>query len=134
MTRSQALTAVVLIHLAINLVHGRAHTGALVPLSAAQGLFVYIVILAGPFVGLGAWWWRPRLGGWIVAGCMGGALLFGLVNHFILDGADHVARVAADWRALFGITAALLLASEAAGVFVGLWSAVQPARMQERTS
>ena len=40
MTRGQALTAVVLAHLAINIAHGRAHAGAQVPLSVAGALFV----------------------------------------------------------------------------------------------
>ena len=123
MTRGQALTAVVLIHLAINIVHGRAHTGADVPLPLAGTLFVFIVILAGPIVGLVLSRWRPRAGGWVVAACMAGALAFGLVNHFIIDGTDHVARVAAEWRSLFGVTAALLVIVEAVGVIVGIRSA-----------
>lgn len=123
MGRGQALSAVVLIHLAINIMHGRAHAGAQVPLSAAGMLFVYIVILAGPLVGLGVWRWQPQPGGWIVAACMAGALLFGLINHFIIDGADHVAHVAAEWRSLFGVTAGLLVACEALGVAIGVWSA-----------
>ena len=68
MGRGQALTAVVLIHFAINVVHGRAHEGAQVPLSSAGTLFVYLVILAGPLAGLGVWRWRPRLG---TVGCAG---------------------------------------------------------------
>jgi len=123
MGRGQALSAVVLIHLAINIMHGRAHAGAQVPLSAAGMLFVYIVILAGPLVGLGVWRWQPQPGGWIVAACMAGALFFGLINHFIIDGADHVAHVAAEWRSLFGVTAGLLVACEALGVAIGVWSA-----------
>jgi hypothetical protein len=122
MGRGQALTAVVLVHFAINIVHGRAHTGARVPLSSAAALFVYLVILAGPLAGLGVWRWRPQLGGRIVAACMGGALLFGLINHFIIDGSDHVAHVAAEWRPLFGVTAGLLIVCEAAGVAIGIWS------------
>ena len=115
MTRGQALAAVVLVHLAINIAHGRAHTGAQVPLPLAGALFVYIVILAGPLVGLAVSRWRPRAGAWIVAASMGGALVFGLINHFIIDGPDHVAHVAAEWRPLFGVTAALLVVCEAAG-------------------
>jgi hypothetical protein len=123
MGRGQALIAVVLVHLAINILHGRAHEGAQVPLSSAGALFVYIVILAGPLVGLGLWRWRRQLGGWLVVACMSGALLFGLINHFIIDGSDHVARVAAEWQSLFGVTAGLLVACEIAGVAIGVWSA-----------
>lgn len=119
------LTAVVLMHLAIAIVHGRAHTGAQVPLPLAGTLFVYIVILAGPLVGLGVSRWRPRAGAWIVAACMSGALVFGLVNHFILDGLDHVEHVVPEWRSLFGVTATLLAISEAVGAAIGVWSATR---------
>ena len=122
MKKGQALAAVVLTHLAISFVHGRAHEGAQVPLPFASTLFVYIVILAGPLVGLGLSRWRPRTGAWVVALTMAGALVFGLVNHFLIDGSDHVANVAAEWRSLFGATAVLLLLSEAAGVAIGVWA------------
>jgi hypothetical protein len=120
MTRGQVLGAVVLIHLAVSIVHGQAHTGAQVPLSAAASLFVYIVILAGPLAGLAVFRWRPRAGASMVAASMAGALIFGLINHFIVDGSDHVAHVAAGWRAQFTVTAALLAVSEAAGFLVGV--------------
>ena len=118
-----ALAAVVLLHLAISILHGRAHSGAQVPLSPAAALFVYIVVLAGPLIGLAVWPWKPIAGGWIVAASLGGALVFGLINHFIIAGPDHVSHVAAEWRALFGVTAALLLATEAAGAAIGVWCA-----------
>ena len=128
MTKGQALTAVVLTHLAINIAHGRAHEGAQVPLSVAAALFVYLVILAGPLVGLVLSVWRPVAGAWIVAATMAGALVFGLVNHFIIAGPDHVAHVAAEWRTMFGATAALLVASEAVGAATAVWFAVRHVR------
>jgi hypothetical protein len=123
-----ALAGVVLVHLAVNVLHGRAHTGAQVPLSLAAALFVYIVILAGPLLGLAVSAWRPIAGAWIVAASLGGALVFGLINHFIIPGPDYVSHVAAEWRTLFGVTAALLLATEAAGAAIGVWSAMRRGR------
>jgi len=123
-----ALAAVVLLHLAINVLHGRAHSGAQVPLSHAAALFVYVVILAGPLLGLAVSRWRPIAGAWIVAASLGGALVFGLINHFIVAGPDHVGHVAAEWRTLFGVTAALLLATEGAGAAIGVWCATGRAR------
>jgi hypothetical protein len=120
MTRGQALTAIVLIHLAISIVHGQAHAAAQVPLSGAATSFVYLVILAGPLLGLAIYRGRPRAGASIVAASMAGALIFGLINHFILDGSDQVGHVAAAWRMQFGITAVLLVISEAAGFLVGV--------------
>jgi hypothetical protein len=126
-----SLAAVVLVHLAITIVHGQAHAGAHVPLSPAAAAFVYIVILAGPLVGLALLRWRADAGSWIVVASLGGALVFGLVNHFIIPGADRVDHVAAEWRALFSATAVLLLATETAGVVIGAWSAL---RVVRRTS
>jgi hypothetical protein len=124
----RALAAIVLLHLAISVLHGRAHSGAQVPLSAAATLFVYIVILTGPLAGLAVSRWRPIAGGWIVAASLAGALVFGLINHFIIAGPDHIHHVAEEWRTLFGVTAALLLATEAAGAAIGVWYAVRRVR------
>jgi hypothetical protein len=123
-----ALAAVVLVHLAISVVHGRAHSGAQVPLSPAGTLFVFIVVLAGPLLGLAVWPWKPIAGEWIVAASLGGSLVFGLINHFIIAGPDHVSHVAAEWRTLFGVTAALLLVTESAGTAIGAWCATRRLR------
>jgi hypothetical protein len=110
------LTATVLAHLVVSMVHGVAHTQANVPLSLAANLFVYIVILAAPLIGLALTWWTPRLGGWLIALSMAGSLVFGLVNHFVLTSPDHVAHVDPQWRSLFATTAVLLAVTEALGV------------------
>jgi hypothetical protein len=123
-----ALIAVVIAHLLISVAHGEAHEGAHVMLSPAMAAFVYIVILAGPLVGLVVSFWRAETGAWIVAAAFAGSLIFGLVNHFIIAGADRIDHVAPEWRMLFGVTAALLLASEAAGAAIGVRSALRSAR------
>jgi MFS family permease len=110
------LTATVLVHLVVSMVHGVAHTQAHVPLSLAANLFVYLVILAGPLVGWALTWRRARLGGWLIALSMAGSLVFGLVNHFVLASPDHVAHVDPQWRPLFATTAVLLAVTEALGV------------------
>jgi hypothetical protein len=114
-------------HLAVSLVHGAAHAGAGVPLTPAGARFVLIVIEIGPLAGLAWARIRPREGGAIVAATMTGALVFGLANHFLIAGADHVSHIAGPWRALFGSTAALLFVTEAAGVVAGLRRAMTPA-------
>lgn len=103
-------------HLGVALVHGAAHSGARIPMSPLANLFVLFVILAGPPAGIALSWRAERPGALLVAGTMAGALLFGVVNHFVLAGADHVAHVAAQWRVLFGTTAALLAVTEMAGL------------------
>ena len=109
------LIAAVLVHLLISAVHGLAHARAQVPLSLAANLFVFIVILAGPLIGVALAWPAERLGAWVIAITMAGSLVFGLVNHFGLPGTDHVAHVDPQWRLLFGMTAALLAITETLG-------------------
>jgi len=109
------LTGLILAHLVISFVHGAAHAQAHVPLSRAANLFVYIVILAGPLVGLALTWPAGRIGSWLIAVTMAGSLVFGLVNHFVLSSPDHVAHVDPQWRVLFATTAVLLAVTELAG-------------------
>jgi hypothetical protein len=109
------LATLVAAHLAISIAHGAAHTGAHVPLSRAASLFVYVVILAGPLVGLALVWPAERLGAWIVALTMTASLGFGVANHFVLNSPDHVSHVDPAWRMMFATTAALLALTEALG-------------------
>ena len=118
------LTTAVLVHLLISVLHGRAHDGGHVGLTPAQSLFVYIVILAGPIVGLGLSFAARRVGGAVVAVTMGASLLFGVINHFIIVSPDHVSQVVPEFRTAFATTAVLLVVSEAAGMVAGLRSAV----------
>jgi hypothetical protein len=124
------LTIVVLLHLAVSIVHGWAHTGAHVPLSRAANLFVFIVILAGPLVGLAVTLRAERIGSWLIAITMAASLVFGAVNHFVFASPDHVAHVAAEWRPLFTTTAVLLALSEALGSAL----AIRVARERRRVS
>jgi hypothetical protein len=110
------LSALVVAHLVISLVHGAAHAQAHVPLSRAANLFVFIVILAGPLIGLGLTWPAERVGGWLVAVTMAGSLVFGVVNHFVIPSPDHVAHVNREWRPMFATTAALLAVTEVLGL------------------
>jgi hypothetical protein len=109
------LILVVLVHLLISMVHGAAHAEAEVPLSRAATLFVYIVILAGPLAGIGLAALSEQVAVWVIAFTLAGSFVFGLLNHFVLAGPDHVAQVALPWRALFAATAVLLAVIELAG-------------------
>ena len=106
------LTAALLVHLVVSIVHGAAHSEAQVPLSRAANFFVFSVILAGPLVGLALASFAERIGSWVIAVTMASALVFGCVNHFVLAGPDHVSQVAERWRPIFTTTAALLAAIE----------------------
>jgi len=114
------LIYVVVAHLVISVVHGIAHTRANVPLSPAASLFVLVVILAGPIIGLATMWASVRAGSWLVAITMVGALVFGVLNHFVFASADHVAHVDPQWQPLFATTAVLLAFTEGLGTVLAL--------------
>jgi hypothetical protein len=119
------LAALVMVHLVVAVIHGVAHSGAHVPLSPAALAFVIVVIQIGPLVGLALTRVQPGGGAAVVAASMAGALLFGVVNHFVLPGPDNVVRVHAEWRALFSSTAVLLALTEAGATVVGVMMAVR---------
>jgi hypothetical protein len=116
---TRVIALVVIVHLAINLAHGAAHTAAGVRLGPIGLAFVFIVIMIGPIAGLVWMRWNRTAGAWTIAAAMAGALLFGFVNHFVLNGADRVDHVMGPSRTMFQITAALLFVSEAAGAWLG---------------
>jgi hypothetical protein len=125
-------TIIVVVHLAVSLVHGAAHSGAAVPLSALQNVFVWVVILAGPLAALWMIWTGRPLGPELLALTMGGSLVFGIVNHFVIESADHVAHITSDaWRLPFQVTAVSLALLEAAGTAVGIrWAALKRASLR----
>jgi hypothetical protein len=124
----KALAAIVAVHFVVSFVHGAAHSGAQVALGPAAMLFVYVVIVAGPLAGLAVAPRWPHTGGAVVALTMAGSLVFGLVNHFIIQGTDHVSHVAPAWRMQFASTAALLVVLEAAGTAIGMRYAIRARR------
>jgi hypothetical protein len=114
------MAAAVLVHLVVSMIHGTAHTGANVPLSPAANLFVIVVILAGPLIGLALSWWTKQYGSVVVALTMAASLVFGVVNHFVVDGPDHVGHIATQWRGVFATTAALLAITELLALGIAL--------------
>lgn len=120
-----AAAVIVVAHLVVSLLHGAAHAGAAVPLSALQNAFVWIVIFAGPLVALWMIGTGRRYGPELLALTMGGSLVFGIVNHFVIESPDHVGHITSQaWRLPFQLSAAGLAVLEAAGTVAGLrWSA-----------
>jgi hypothetical protein len=114
------VTIVVLAHLVVNLLHGRAHTDLGVGLTTWQYVFVLTVILLAPLVALILSWTRyARAGLWLLFASMLGSLIFGFCYHYIIVSNDHVAHLPpGDARGLFRITALLLLITEALGVIL----------------
>ena len=113
-----AVTVVVLSHLAVNLLHGRAHTELGVGLTSWQQFYVVVVILAAPLAALLLLWTKySRAGLWLLLASMLGSLIFGACYHYILVSSDHVAHLPpGEARGLFRATALLLLITEGLGV------------------
>jgi len=111
---------VVLVHTVVVLVHGAAHMRLNIELSPWAQIYVLGIVGIGPITGLiFVRSSRQRTGAAILCVTMIGGLLFGLWNHFIAHGADHVMHLqASPWRLPFQVTAGLLLVSEAAGAVI----------------
>ena len=114
------LVGIVIAHLGISLIHGAAHAQANVPMSPAANLFVFGVILAGPLIGLALALRSRRVGGWVIGITMAASLVFGIVNHFVMASADHVAHVDPRWQPLFAATAVQVAITEALGCAVAI--------------
>jgi glucan phosphoethanolaminetransferase (alkaline phosphatase superfamily) len=112
----------VLAHLAVNLLHGRAHGALGVGLSAWQNIYVIVVILIAPLVAMVLLWTRyARPGLWLLVVSMAGSLVFGAVYHYVFISPDHVSHLPpGDAQGMFRMTALLLILTELFGVVVGL--------------
>ena len=115
-------TIAVLAHLAVNLLHGRAHEALGVGLSAWQNIYVIVVILIAPLVAMVLLWTRyARPGLWLLVVSMAGSLVFGAVYHYVVVSPDHVSHLPpGDAQGMFRMTALLLILTELFGVVVGL--------------
>ena len=121
-------TVVVLMHLVVGLLHGRAHTELQIGLSSFQTLFAVGVITIVPLLAMVLLWTQhQRFGLMLLTVSMAGACLFGLSYHFVIPSPDHVAHVPAGfWGDVFRITAVLLALSEALGSILGVvWLRMQ---------
>ena len=114
------VTAVVVAHLIVNILHGQAHTSLAIGLSNWQQLYVVIVILLAPLFALIFSFTRyVRAALWLLLVSMLGALIFGVCYHYLIISPDHVAHLPpGDARGMFRVTAVLLVATEAVGVVV----------------
>lgn len=122
MTNKIVCTIAVLAHLAVNVLHGRAHDTLGVGLSTWQNIFVIVVILIAPLVAMVLLWTRyARLGLLVLVVSMAGSLIFGVVYHYVIISPDHVSHLPpGEAQGLFRITALLLILTELFGVWVGL--------------
>ena len=107
--RATYVTAIVVAHLLVNIAHGLARHELL-------------VVLIAPLLALGLIWTvKKRLGLLLLALSMSGSFLFGSYHHFLVMSPDHVdSQPWSPWGLTFGLTAYLLLITEAMGTYVGI--------------
>ena len=82
------------LHLVVALWHGDAHSTLGIQLSFFQTLYVYLIILGAPVVGVILVWSRFMLVGiGLFAISMAGALVFAVCYHYILVSPDNIAHL-----------------------------------------
>jgi hypothetical protein len=85
------VSAIVVVHLLVNIVHGLAHRELRVGLDPPASIFVTVVVLVCPLLAMAlVWSAKRRLGLILLSLSMFGSLLFGLYRHFLVANPDHV--------------------------------------------
>ena len=109
-------------HAVVGLLHGISHVILEVVPSAADIAFIVIVIGIVP-IGLLPFVLRgSRAGVGVFALAFAASWLYGMLNHFLLEGADHVPGLDHGvWQAMFTVTGAMILGLEAAGTLLAAW-------------
>ena len=112
---------IVVAHSIVAMVHNQAHQQIDVALSSAQNAFALIVIVIAPIIAA-VFLWRgsERIGATLLTASLIGSLIFGVVNHFMLDSPDQLAHIiSSGWGNIFVISAYALASTELAGILVG---------------
>ena len=85
------ISALVIAHLVGNMWHGAAHDTLEINLPDLKMMFVYVVILAAPLIGLGLLWFNKELiACWFVGVSMLGSVLFSVYHHYVWISEDNV--------------------------------------------
>lgn len=124
------LTTLGAIHLLVGLWHGAAHAELAVALSAAQNLFVYVVVVLAPLVAVILLWTRhAKFALWLFLAAMLASLLFGVCYHYLVispDNVRHLPEGSAVAHARFTLSAAALALVEGGSVVAAAFFLRQP--------
>lgn len=113
----------ILAHLVISTIHGRAHQGSMVELNTFGYAYVIVVITVAPLVAGGLLFSRAaKAGALLLTLSMLGSLFFGVWYHFLSATNDNVAVVHGPWSFTFRWTAVALALIEFVGVVLGVFA------------
>jgi NADPH:quinone reductase-like Zn-dependent oxidoreductase len=126
MSDKVVVTALVAVHLAVNIWHSGGHTELAIALPPIKLAFVIGVILLAPIVsGVLVWTRYAEFALWLFMLSMVGALVFGVYHHYVLVSPDNVAHLPdgpAQARAAFIASAGVLALLELAAALYGAFS------------
>ncbi len=109
-------------HAVVGLLHGISHVELGVVPSAADIAFIMVVIGIVPIGMLPFVLRGSRVGVGLFALAFAASWLYGMVNHFVIEGADHVPGLEhGAWQAMFTVTGAMILGLEVAGTLLAVW-------------
>lgn len=112
----------VAIHFAVVALHAAAHFALGVVPPVVDDIFVVVVIWLAPVVALPFVLRGSRAGAGILTLALAMSVFYGLANHFVIEGADHVMGLdQGAWPAIFTLTGILLLVLEAVGTLLAAW-------------
>ena len=119
-TRPFGALVLVLIHLVVSTLHGRAHQAAMVTLTTFGYVYVGVVITLMPLVAAVFLFTRKKkIGALLLALSMSGSFIFGFWFHFLSQTNDNVTQVHGAWHSTFLWTAITLAVIELAGTVLG---------------
>ena len=121
MNARRACLWIVATHSLVAMLHSQAHQQIDVALSSAQNAFALSVVVIAPIVAaVFLWRGRERIGATLLTASLIGSLIFGVVNHFMLDSPDQLAHItSSNWGNVFVVSAYALAVTELAGIFAG---------------
>jgi hypothetical protein len=123
------LVVIILLHVAVVVVHSTVHVALGIIPGPLDTAYIVAVIVAGPLAALPFLRSKPLWGVGALAGLMIASFAYGLDNHFLSIGPDHVMiETGLPWTAVFVVSAALLGVLEIVGFALAiaiLWRIVR---------
>jgi cytochrome bd-type quinol oxidase subunit 2 len=125
LTREKIMAVlIVMAHLLVVLVHGKAHSQLHIQENIWQNTFIAVVIVIGPVLAMTLLWARLRRIGFVLLSItMAGSLSFGVAYHFLVPGSDNAVELhSGHWESLFRTTAIWLAVIEAGAIIWCGWA------------